>query len=130
MSPGFTACGRREKDTETRCLSPVICSVVRVNASPDFNSIGSSASWPMRILGPGRSPMMAIRFPTSRDTARILSITFLCSTKSPWEKLSRATFIPARVIFSITSTDWEAGPMVQMILVLLAGSFTGVFLQS
>ena len=38
--------------------------------------------------------------------------------KSPWEKLSRATFIPARIICSITIRDCEAGPMVQTSFVL------------
>jgi hypothetical protein len=49
-------------------------------------------------------------------------MTSLWLSKSPWEKLSRATFIPARIIFSITAGDEEDGPMVATILVLLSGS--------
>jgi hypothetical protein len=45
--------------------------------------------------------------------------------KSPWEKLSRATFIPARINFSKISGEFEAGPMVHTILVLLAGKGMG-----
>jgi hypothetical protein len=45
--------------------------------------------------------------------------------KSPWEKLRRTTFMPARIIFSKTSGEFEAGPMVQTILVLLAGKGMG-----
>jgi len=35
----------------------------------------------------------------------------------PWEKLMRATFIPARMRARITSGELEAGPIVQTILV-------------
>ncbi len=44
--------------------------------------------------------------------------------KSPWEKLSLATFIPARIICSITSGNREAGPMVQTNFVLWVGQAT------
>src|SRR5437660_521070 len=42
--------------------------------------------------------------------------------KSPWEKLSRAMFIPARIICSNTGGELDAGPMVAAILVLCGGS--------
>ena len=61
VSPGFTTWGRRVKVTETRCASPITSSVVRVKRSPGFSSIGSRSNFPMRILGPGRSAMMARR---------------------------------------------------------------------
>ena len=50
-------------------------------------------------------------------------MTFLWAAKSPWEKFSRATFMPASIICFMTAGDSEAGPMVQTILVLLIGSF-------
>jgi hypothetical protein len=41
--------------------------------------------------------------------------------KSPWEKFSRAIFIPAWIICSMTSLDPDAGPIVQTIFVLCVG---------
>ena len=47
--------------------------VVRVKRSPGCRSIGSSASLPMRIFGPDRSAMMAMRRPTRlRGRAQVL----------------------------------------------------------
>ena len=53
-------------------------------------------------------------------------MTVLWAAKSPWEKFSRATFMPASIIRCITSGDSEAGPMVQTILVLCPGSPAGL----
>jgi hypothetical protein len=39
----------------------------------------------------------------------------------PWEKFSRATFMPSIINSFKTSSEEEAGPMVQTILVLLSG---------
>src|SRR5512136_1654262 len=64
---------------------------------------------------------MATRLPARFAAARRLSITFLWLLKSPWEKLRRAIFIPARIICSMTSLDSDAGPIVQTILVLCVG---------
>ncbi len=122
VSPGFTARGRRLKETETRLPSPVISSVVRVNGSPVFNSTGSSAIFPMRIFGPERSARIARRRSVRRAAARRFSMTVLCCEKSPWEKLMRAMSIPASSMRSIISGDCDAGPMVQTILVLCVGS--------
>src|SRR5512143_551734 len=66
---------------------------------------------------------MAIRCPVRRAAARRFSITFRWPANSPWEKLSRATSIPARIICSMTGGESEAGPIVQTILVLWEGSF-------
>merc|ERR1719329_1369226 len=49
---------------------------------------------------------------------RSLSRHALCPSWSPWEKLKRATFIPASIICSRVSTLQQAGPRVQMIFVL------------
>ena len=56
------------------------------------------------------------------------STTRRCDSKSPCEKFSRATFIPASTSCRITSGDSEAGPMVQTIFVLWAGVFIVVLL--
>jgi hypothetical protein len=65
--------------------------------------------------------MMATRLLVAFDAVRIFWMVSAWLAKSPWEKLSRTTFMPARIIFSKTSGEFEAGPMVQTILVLLAG---------
>jgi hypothetical protein len=75
----------------------------------------------MRILGPGKSAMMATRLLVAFDAVRTFWMVSPWLAKSPWEKLSRTIFMPARIIFSKTSRESEAGPMVQTILVLLAG---------
>ena len=62
--------------------------------------------------------MMARRCPVDREAALRFLIVFSWLVKSPWEKLSRAIFIPARIICSMTSSDSDAGPIVQTILVL------------
>ena len=107
---------------ETRPASPRTGSVVRVKGAPGNRSTDSSARSPIRILGPGRSAMMARRLPVFRAACRRLAMTRPWVSKEPWEKFKRATFMPARSICSMTSGESEAGPMVQTILVLLVGS--------
>lgn len=99
-------------------------SLVSTMESPGFSSTGSSLSVPMRIFGPERSAMMASRLPVAWEAARRSPITWRWLSKEPWEKLSRATFIPAISISSMTFRLEEAGPMVQMIFVLWSGRFT------
>ena len=53
--------------------------------------------------------------------ARTLSYTRWWTSVSPWEKLSRATSIPASTRAWICSADSVAGPMVQTILALRMG---------
>ena len=128
VCPGRTVCGRRAKDTGTRCLSPTISSVVRQRRSSGRSSRGSWASCPMRIFGPGRSAMMATGRPAARAAARMFSMARWWPARSPWEKLRRATFMPARIICSMIAGDSDAGPIVHTILVLLAASVMGVVL--
>ncbi len=45
-------------------------------------------------------------------------MTVLWLEKSPWEKLSRATSMPAAIIRAMVFGESEAGPIVQTILVL------------
>ena len=49
-------------------------------------------------------------------------ITCRCHSKSPWEKLRRATFMPASIIFASIPGDSDAGPIVQTIFVFCRGS--------
>ena len=94
--PFRTDAGRRWKSTDARVASPTMGSVVRVNGSPVWSRTGSAAMAPMRIFSPGRSAMIASRRPVLREALRRFSMTRRWSSKTPWEKFSRATFIPAR----------------------------------
>jgi hypothetical protein len=49
-----------------------------------------------------------------------------CSASVPWDRLSRATFIPERISLSSMTVEALAGPMVQTILVRLLKSKTGL----
>ncbi len=53
----------------------------------------------------------------------MFSITCRWLAKSPCEKLSRAMFIPARMICARISGACDAGPIVATILVLWLGRF-------
>ena len=118
MSPFFTAAGRSFMVMETASSFPCISLVVRVNVVPLFSNTGSFSNLPMRIFGPGRSAITATGLPVFSAAALIFLITLPCSSKVPWEKLSLATFIPARIIFSSISGESDAGPMVHTSLVL------------
>ena len=60
--------------------------------------------------------------PTVRPSLRPISFTSCArlrwSSAVPWEKFSRTTSTPARIIFSRTSGSDEAGPRVATIFVL------------
>ena len=62
--------------------------------------------------------MIATRRPAAFAAARTLPMARRWVSKSPWEKLSRAMFIPAPIICSNTIGELDAGPMVATILVL------------
>lgn len=63
------------------------------------------------------SSITAQRIPVlTMAVLRLLSVSWWYSW-DPWEKLKRATFMPALSSFSIIGTDLEAGPKVQTILV-------------
>lgn len=121
----MTTTGRRGKLTETRRPSPMISSVVSVNKSPRFNSIGPSGNCPIRIFGPGRSAIIATRLSTAAAALRRFPMTVSCQAKSPCDKLSRATFIPAWSICRRTSGDSDAVPIVHTSFVLLGASTSG-----
>ena len=55
------------------------------------------------------------------SACRIATMRPACAEKSPWEKFSRAMFMPARMSRSSISGDWLAGPIVATILVLCVG---------
>ena len=102
-------------------MLPMTSSLVRVKVPPATRWIGSGSMVLSLIFGPGRSPMIATRRPVALQALRIRSMTSACWSKLPCEKLSRATFMPARMRRSSISGDCEAGPMVATILVLWSG---------
>jgi hypothetical protein len=64
------------------------------------------------------SSMTAQRMPVLSMAARRLSSVSWWYSWDPWEKLKRATHIPARSSRPIISTDLDAGPSVHTIFVL------------
>jgi hypothetical protein len=71
------------------------------------------------------SSITAQRIPVSSMAACRLSSVSWWYSWEPWEKLKRATHIPARSRREIISTDRDAGPSVQTILVLGRRRATG-----
>jgi len=65
--------------------------------------------------------MMVTRWSVTRSASRMRAMHAAWPAKSPCEKLSRATFIPARIRRSSISGESEAGPIVATILVLWSG---------
>ncbi len=57
----------------------------------------SSRNAPIRSFGPGRSWRIATCRPTRLAAARTRSAFSACSSRLPWEKLNRATSIPASI---------------------------------
>ena len=90
-----------------------------MNISPRFSETEPSLNVFILTSGPFVSSMTAAETPILSRTARKVSTVFLCSSWVPWEKLRRATFMPARSIFSIISSLLLAGPSVHTIFVLL-----------
>src|SRR3954470_24725752 len=83
--------------------------------------MGSGSIFPRRILGPGRSAIMATRRPTSLATFLIRRITWPWPEKSPWEKFNGAPLTPAQIRRFNIWGDSEAGPIVAPIFVLWSG---------
>ena len=90
----------------------------------------SSGTGPMRILGPCRSPMMAMGLPVWAWARRTESTAWVHVLSSPWEKLMRATSSPALTSARTVSGSLEAGPRVATILarrraVMVSGYWSG-----
>lgn len=82
---------------------------------------------PSRISGPLVSSMVPMGRPSSsrrRSTIRNFS---RCSSWVPWEKLNRATSIPASIIRRRVASSELDGPSVQIIFVLRIKPFTTPF---
>src|SRR5438105_3045898 len=68
---------------------------------------------PVRIFGPCRSPNRATGRPTAAAASRTLAAASRWAPASPWEKLRRATSMPAWIIaLSICGEELD-GPIVQ-----------------
>ena len=118
MVPGSTNLCRPLKVWCTRREVPSTSSSVRKKLSPARSKTGSApSSLPVRIEGPFVSSMMAQGASSSRRTFFKRSMRALCSAWEPWEKLQRATSMPASTRFFNADSESTAGPRVQMILV-------------
>src|SRR3989344_5799624 len=78
----------------------------------------------MRILGPAKSVRTAIGLLIFFDIFLARRILARCSAWSPWDKLRRATSIPALARAVIVFSFWVLGPMVATILVFLKNEFS------
>jgi len=90
---------------------------VSVSSSPGESIMPPALTVPSRIFGPCKSPRMASDLPSSRATSRIICTVWVWVAWSPWEKLTRATVMPAASIRRMVSLWADPGPMVATILV-------------
>jgi len=118
VEPTSTSSGSPLCETGMRSLVPKTSSVVKMTVCPRSSSTGSVANLPSRISGPFVSNRMATVLPSSPAACRMLRMLLPWVSKSPWEKLRRATFMPASINFLSISGESLAGPMVQTIFVL------------
>ena len=123
-SRACASCGKPLYDTEAILSVPSTSRAVKINSCPAFISIAPFLNRPKRISGPFVSSNRATGFPTFRAAARTASIRLPCSSWEPWEKLNRATFIPALSIASSFSGVSELGPKVQIIFVFFIMPFS------
>ena len=93
--------------------------VVRVNSWPVRSMTEPAAKDFSRTSGPLVSSMAATGRPSSARRAFRASRRPLCSAWLPWEKLNRATFMPASSICRRTPSLSVAGPRVHTIFVFL-----------
>ena len=118
LSPGLSCWGSILYVTDTRVSSPSMSSVVRTNVAPSLSSTFPSLKVLILYSGPFVSSMIAIGRFIFVLTLLMRSIFSWCCSCVPCEKLSLATFIPASNILDNVSSLSEAGPIVQIILVL------------
>src|SRR6218665_88107 len=115
-SPGFTSAARWAYVVETISSVPfTVSSVVMRNSPPSLSSVLPLMKRPVRIFGPWRSPRMPTALRHLSEAPRSLAMFSACCSWLPWEKLSRATSIPASISASSISWLWLAGPRVQTI---------------
>jgi len=95
-------------------------SVVMTTSSPLFMvTLPSFSTMPVRISGPLVSNIIATGIPNSLEIRLTRSTVARCSSFVPWEKLRRATFIPASTRSRTTESSNDAGPKEHTIFVFL-----------
>src|SRR5438477_106557 len=118
-SPGWSADRNSGWLMELREAVPFTGFGVRVKRSPVTRLARPPTKAPSLTLGPCRSWRMVIGRPHCGSASRIARITSPCSACLPWEKLSRATSMPAATSRSSAGRFAVAGPIVHTILVFL-----------
>ena len=96
---------------------PSTSSVVNVNCCPASRNTLPSLNRPRRTSGPFVSSNNAIGLLTIIAASRTICMRSACSSCEPWEKLKRATFMPARIISSKIPNLSVPGPTVHTIFV-------------
>ena len=119
ISPQESSSAMPAYETETIFSLPTSSSVVNVKSSPSARFINPFSNVFMRYSGPFVSSIIAMGSPSFSRTFFIRFIFSRCSACVPCEKLSLATFIPARHICDRVSSFALAGPIVHTILVFL-----------
>ena len=121
VSPAFTSSTSPGKVMEAWLASPWHSSVTSVKRLPASSWAPPPWNSPRRISGPLVSNRLATgTFSSSRRRERVWKASRWLSWV-PWEKLNRATSIPARIMLRMTPSETEAGPSVQTIFVFLIG---------
>ncbi len=116
--PGATSFGSDLMGVGMMSPWPSRSRVVTVTVWPVFTSRLPFSNLPRRIFGPWMSWRMATGTPTFFAARRMRFTRRRCWSCVPCEKLSRATFMPARMSSSMISAESEDGPSVQMIFAL------------
>ena len=117
LSPTDTSPTRPLWFTELSSFVPSTSSVVNVNCWPASRNTLPSLNRPSRTSGPFVSSNNAIGLLTIIAASRTICIRSACSSWDPWEKLKRATFMPARIISSKIPNLSVPGPTVHTIFV-------------
>ena len=89
---------------------PIPSSVVRVSSEPCRSSTTPPSTSSIRSFGPGRSPSSPTSRPAASAASRAIATLAACSSRVPWEKLSRKTSAPARISSAMPLDDAGGGP--------------------
>src|SRR5438094_47495 len=100
-----------------------LSSPVTTTSSPRA-SVTGPGRLPIRSFGPCRSAISASGRPIVSWTSRMRRARSACSSRVPWERLSRAASIPDSTSARTPSAVPVAGPIVATILVLRGGCVT------
>src|SRR5215510_6925197 len=118
-SPGRSAAKSSGWSRDAPAEVPWTGSAVSMKGSPVMSMARPPTKLPSRTLGPCRSWTMVTGWPHSLSPSRMARITAACCSWVPWEKLRRATSMPASTSLRRVAASRLDGPMVATIRVRL-----------